>query len=71
MLETKKNNLDNTLNSNLLKTKADLCRELEDISLSDRKQQLEMTGTELSQLDAIIVQNQKRYGGIYRCQTHM
>lgn len=62
-LETKKNNLENTLNSNLLKTKAELQRELEEITLSDKKQQLEMTSTELSHLDATIVQNQERYGG--------
>lgn len=64
ILETKKNDLENTLSNNLLKTKADLQRELEDISLSDKAQQLEMTGTELEHLDATIVQNQSRYGGM-------
>ena len=62
-LETKKNDLENTLANNLLKTKAELEQELEDISSSNRQQQLEMTSTELSHLDANIVQNQNRYGG--------
>lgn len=64
-LETKKNNLENVLGNDLLKSEAELCRELEEISLSDKKQQLEMTSTELSHLDATIVQNQERYGGVY------
>lgn len=63
-LETKKNNLENTLTNNLLKTKADLRLELEEISLSNKQQQLEMTGTELRHLDTTIVQNQNRYGGL-------
>lgn len=62
-LETKKNNLENSLNDNLLKTQAEHHRELEEISLSDRNQQLEMTGTELQHLEATITQNQERYGG--------
>lgn len=64
-LETKKNNLEHALTNNLLKTKAELHRELEDISTSDKKQQLEMTATELTHLDATITQNQEKYGG--RC----
>ncbi len=62
-LEAKKNDLQNTLTNNLLKTKADLERELEEISMSEKAQQLEMTSTELSHLDGTIVQNQRRYGG--------
>lgn len=67
-LETKKNDLENSLTNNLLKTKTELQRELEEISLSDKKQQLEMTSEELSHLDSTIVQNQERYGGVYRCR---
>jgi chromosome segregation ATPase len=63
-LETKKNNLENVLGNDLLKSEAELQRELEDISLSDKQQQLEMTNTELHHLDATIVQNQARYGGV-------
>lgn len=62
-LEAKKNDLQNSLTNNLIKTKTELQRELEEISLSEKKQQLEMTTTELSHLDATIVQNQARYGG--------
>lgn len=65
-LEAKKNDLQNTLTNNLLKTKMELQRELEEISLSEKKQQLEMTTTELSHLDGTIVQNQERYGGEMR-----
>ena len=66
-LETKKNNLQHMLTNNLLKTKAELQRELEDVSMSDRKQQLEMTAAELTHLDSTIMQNQKKYGGVYVC----
>ena len=62
-LETKKNNLENVLANDLLKSESELRRELEEISLSDKRQQLELTCTELSHLDATIVQNQERYGG--------
>ena len=62
-LEAKKNDHQNTLSNNLLKTKADLERDLEEISLSEKVQQLEMASTELSHLDGTIVQNQQRYGG--------
>ena len=62
-LEAKKNDLQNILTNNLLKTKTELQRELEEISLSEKKQQLGMTATELSHLEATIVQNQERYGG--------
>ena len=62
-LEAKKNDLQNTLTNNLLKTKADLERELEEISMSEKEQQLEMASTELNHLDGTIVQNQQRYGG--------
>ena len=64
-LEAKKNDLQNTLTNNFLKTKAELERELEEISLSEKKQQLEMATTELRHLDSTIVQNQARYGGDY------
>ena len=70
-LETKKNNLENALTSNLLKTKAEFQRELEEISLSDRQQQLELTNTELSHLDTTIVQNQERYGGTATVMLHV
>lgn len=69
-LETKKNNLQNALTNNLLRTKAELHRELEEISLSDKQQQLEMAGTELSHLDATITQNQERYGGVCVCDWY-
>lgn len=63
-LETKKVNLENGLTNNLLKTKAELQRELAEISHSDKMQQLEVTNTELSHLDATIKQNQQRYGEV-------
>ena len=67
-LESEKNTLENLLSSNLLRRKEELQQELEEISMADKKQQLEVHTTELDHLCATIEQNRSRLEGIYVVQ---
>ena len=62
-LESKKNTLENLLSSNLLRRKEQLQQELEEISLEDNRQQLEMKTAELEHLLVTLEQSRARSEG--------
>lgn len=63
-LESQKNTLDNLLSSNLLRRKEQLQQELEEISLDDNRQQLEMKTAELEHLLVTMEQSRTRAEGL-------
>ena len=64
-LESQKNTLDNLLSSNLLRRKEQLQQDLEEISLDDNRQQLEMKTAELEHLLVTMEQSRTRAEGVY------
>ena len=66
-LESQKNTLDNLLSSNLLRRKEQLQQELEEISLDDNRQQLEMKTAELEHLLVTMEQSRTRAEGVSVC----
>ena len=66
-LESQKNTLDNLLSSNLLRRKEQLQQELEEISLDDNRQQLEMKTAELEHLLVTMEQSRTRAEGVCVC----
>ena len=66
-LESKKNTLDNLLSSNLLRRKEQLQQDLEEITMDDNRQQLEMKTAELEHLLVTMEQSRTRAEGMYIC----
>ena len=64
-LESQKNTLENLLSSNLLRRKEQLQQDLEEISMEDNRQQLEMKTAELEHLLVTMEQNRGRADGVY------
>lgn len=63
-LESQKNTLDNLLSSNLLRRKEQLQQDMEEISLDNNKQQLEMKMAELDHLVITMEQSRTRAEGM-------
>lgn len=62
-LETEKNTIENLLSSNLLRRREELEQDLEQVSLSGRKQQLEILTNEFQHLCSRIETNRIRMDG--------
>lgn len=62
-LESEKNKLENLLSSNLLRRKEQLVHELEELSMGDHRQQLEMQSAELEHLCTKINTTRSRLEG--------
>ena len=62
-LESAKNKLENLLSSNLLRRKEQLVQELEELSMADHRQQLEMQTAELDHLCSNINTTRSRLEG--------
>ena len=62
-LETEKNKLENLLSSNLLRRKEQLVQEMEELSMADHRQELEMQTAELEHLCSTINTTRSRLEG--------
>ena len=62
-LETEKNKLENLLSSNLLRRREQLVQEMEELTMGDQRQQLEMQTAELEHLCSNINTTRTRLEG--------